>query len=116
MLKKLPELVAQVRENLQVIDAQSAAEKIKELNALVIDVREGAEVEKLPIAGTVHIPRGVLEPQMLTRYGDENHPIFLHCASGVRATFAAEQLQRLGYKNVWVISCKAEDIATAFAN
>lgn len=114
MLKTLPELVAMARPSLNVITALEAKEKIEQLNALMIDVREPNEFEQQSIAGAVNIPRGILEPQMLSRFADENLAIFIHCASGARATFAAEQLVRLGYKNVWVISCALEAVKQAF--
>ena len=36
--------------------------------------------------------------------------IYLHCASGGRAALAAEQLQRIGYKNVKAISCGHDEV------
>jgi rhodanese-related sulfurtransferase len=48
--------------------------------------------------------------KMLQMHPDENLAIFIHCATGARATFAAEQLNRVGYNNVWVITCKFDDI------
>ncbi|WP_286261534.1 rhodanese-like domain-containing protein [Thalassotalea atypica] len=115
MLKKIPELVKEARVSLNVITAKEAAIKVKEVNGLVLDVREMIEVDKKPVQGVINIPRGILEPQMLQRFPDENLPLFLHCASGVRATFSAEQLTRVGYKNVTVISCSIDDVCQAFA-
>jgi len=114
MLKTLPELVSQARSSLNVITALEAKEKIKQLNALMIDVREPNEFEQQSIVGAVNIPRGILEPQMLARFADENLAIFMHCASGARATFAGEQLVRMGYQHVWVISCALDEIKHAF--
>ena len=45
---------------------------------------------------------------------DAERPIYLHCATGGRATLAAEQLQRIGYNKVTVISCKAENVCDTF--
>jgi rhodanese-related sulfurtransferase len=39
-----------------------------------------------------------------------DHPIFLHCATGGRATLAAEQLVRMGYTEVTVITCPIDVI------
>ncbi len=114
MLKTIPELVAQARESLQIITAKDAVEKIKQLNGLVIDVREPAEFAQKAAKGAINIPRGVLEPQMAQRYPDENIAIFIHCASGARASFAGEQLTRMGYKNVWVISCSVDEVSLSF--
>ena len=114
MLKTLPEIISEARKSLKVITAEQAAIEMKETQGLLIDVREVAETTQMPIQKSLNIPRGILEPTMLTKYPDENLAIYLHCASGVRATLAAEQLQRLGYNNVSVISCKADNIQTAF--
>ena len=52
--------------------------------------------------------------KMLKMYPDENLAIFIHCATGARATFAAEQLTRVGYKNVWVVTCVLDEIFDVF--
>ncbi len=52
--------------------------------------------------------------KMLQMHPDENLAIFIHCATGARATLSAEQLKRVGYKNVWVITCMLDDICYVF--
>jgi len=110
MLKTIPEVVAQAKLSLNAITAADAAKKCKQENGIVIDVREPAEFAENAASNTVNIPRGLLEMKMLQMYPDENLAIFVHCATGARATFAAEQLKRVGYKNVWVITCVLDDI------
>jgi phage shock protein E len=56
----------------------------------------------------------LLEMKMLQLHPDENLAIFIHCATGARATFAAEQLIRVGYKNVWVVTCMLDDVCCVF--
>jgi rhodanese-related sulfurtransferase len=114
MLKPIPEIVAQIKQEIQILTAVEALEKSKQLNGITIDVREPGEVSQLAAKGTINIPRGVLEMKISTLYPNEEQAIFIHCASGVRAVFAVEQLQRLGYKNVWAISCKVEDVCSAY--
>ena len=114
MLRKLPEVIQEARASLNVLNASQAKQALANREVLLIDVREVSEVSSVPIDGAISIPRGILEPQMLTRYGDESLVILLFCASGVRATFAAEQLIRLGYSNVSIITDKIEDIAKVF--
>ena len=46
-------------------------------------------------------------------YPDENLAIFIHCATGARAIFAAEQLARVGYQNVWAITCPLDETCRA---
>ncbi len=97
------------------ITANEAQSQIVSNQGLLIDVREPQEAANAPVSSAINIPRGILEMKILAMEGDENKPIYLHCASGVRATLAAEQLLNLGYKNVYVITCDMEKITNAFA-
>lgn len=115
MLKTVAELVKTAREQLRVVDAVTAKQELESNQGLLIDVRETAEYQNSPVKGAIHIARGVLEPTMLAKFNDENLPTYLHCASGARATFAAQQLTSLGYQNVTVISCKSDDVKQVFA-
>jgi rhodanese-related sulfurtransferase len=105
MLKTVPELVAQARAGLRCLDAATALAEIKENDGTIIDVRELVEVNNLAAPHSLHIPRGILEMKVTEMIPDENHPIYLHCATGGRATLAAEQLVKLGYKQVAVVTC-----------
>ena len=113
MLIKIPDLVSQIKQNVKMITATEAAVKCKELSAVIIDVREPSEVSEKSVSASVNIPRGILEMKMSMLYPDANQAIFIHCASGVRAVFAAEQLSRLGYENVWAITCKIDEVCGA---
>lgn len=112
MLLTIPELLTQASANVTKQSAAQACPACIDANGLQLDVREPEEAQAKPIKGSVNIPRGVLEMKMLADYADENLPIYIHCASGARATLAAEQLLRLGYKNVTAISCDLETIAS----
>ena len=114
MLKTIPEVIAQARQSLNTITAADAVVKCKAENGLIIDVREPAEFAEKAGKNTINIPRGMLEMKMLQMYPDENLSIFIHCATGARATFAAEQLKRVGYKNVWVVTCMLDDVFCVF--
>jgi rhodanese-related sulfurtransferase len=110
MLKTIPEVIAQAKLSLNTITAVDAVEKCKNEKGIIIDVREPAEFAEKSGKSTVNIPRGLLEMKMLQMHPDENLAIFIHCATGARATFAAEQLQRVGYNNVWVITSMIDDV------
>ena len=114
MLKTIPEVIAQARQSLNTITAVDAAKKCEKDNGIIIDVREPAEFAQRAASNTINIPRGLLEMKMLQMHPDENLAIFIHCATGARAIFAAEQLNRVGYKNVWAITCKLDDVCCAF--
>ena len=113
MLLTLPELIQQASGNVRRIDAVTAYAESRKADSWFIDVREPGEVAEQAIADSVNIPRGILEMKMLEHCKDADTPIFIHCATSARATLAAEQLQRLGYPRVSVISCPLDDISKA---
>ena len=110
MLQSIPQLVQEIRSSLRCITAEQAMKEIANGNGVLIDVRESAEVEAQPAPLSTPIPRGVLEMKVSKQFPDANHPIYLHCASGARATLSAEQLRRIGYKRVSVITCGIADV------
>lgn len=99
--------------DLRTISAAQAAQEMRENKGLLIDVREPAEVSANPVKSAINIPRGVLEMKMLEKVKEAHMPIYLHCASGVRAKLSAEQLIKIGYENVSVITCAVNDINQA---
>ena len=114
MLKTLSELIAQAGQSLNTMTAIEAARNYQPANGLVIDVREPAEFAEKAASKSINIPRGLLEMSMLQMFPDESLPIYIHCATGARATLAAEQLTRVGYKNVWVVTCPLDDVCDVF--
>jgi len=115
MLKTIPEVLAQVRATLNTVTATQAIVQSKTNNGIIIDVREPSEFAQKSAVATINIPRGLLEMKMLQMYPDAELAIFIHCATGARATFAGEQLQRIGYENVSVITCDLEGVCNALS-
>ena len=113
MLKTLSEVISEIRSNIQTISAKEAYALAKKQQSIFIDVREQEEVVESPVNNSINLPRGVLEMNIGKYCQSESDHIFLHCASGGRATFAAEQLSRLGYKNAWAIVCPHNDVINA---
>ncbi|WJG07684.1 rhodanese-like domain-containing protein [Aliiglaciecola sp. LCG003] len=113
MLKPIALLLQEATQNAQLVTARQASVELKSNHGLLIDVREPEEHKADPAAGAINIPRGILEPKILQLETDPERPIYLHCASSLRAALAAEQLTRIGYKNVKVITCKMEEIRSA---
>ncbi|MEM9251113.1 MAG: rhodanese-like domain-containing protein [Planctomycetota bacterium] len=107
---KFDELVQQVAPQVRCISARDAARELKGQGALVIDVRESAEVSSRPNHRATHIPRGVIELHIGKHCDDPDQAIYLHCAAGGRATLAAEQLQRMGYRSVTAIVGKLDEV------
>ncbi len=113
MLKTIPEVIAQAKESLTIVSADEAVALAKQQDGLIIDVREPSEYADKSAKGVINIPRGLLEMKMLQMHANENIAIFIHCATGARAVFSAEQLKRVGYNNVSVISSSLDDICNA---
>ena len=113
MLTTIPEVIAQAKKSLIIISAEEAVALAKQEQGVLVDVREPSEYAKKSADGAINIPRGLLEMKMLQLYPNEKQPIYLHCATGARAIFSAEQLKRVGYLNVSVISSSLEDICNA---
>jgi rhodanese-related sulfurtransferase len=110
MLKTIPSLATEIKNKIEITTAAEAFNEAKINKGVVIDVREPSEVAENIIEGTINIPRGLLEMKMLQLYPNAEHPIYIHRASGVRAMFAAEHLQRVGYENVKAITCNIDEI------
>ena len=68
--------------------------------AILLDVREPDEFEQGAVPGSVHIPRGNLEPNVENRLTDKDAAVVVMCAGGVRSAFAAQTLQEMGYGDV----------------
>ncbi|MCX2979697.1 rhodanese-like domain-containing protein [Halieaceae bacterium IMCC14734] len=116
MLKTIPELVAEASDGLRCISAEEAFRECGGNSGHVIDVREPGEVDLHPVSGSLHIPRGVLEMKVLELSQDPQTPIYIHCASGVRARLAAAQLMHMGFTQVAAISCNIEQVKAACDN
>lgn len=110
MLKTIPSLLPEIRTSIQCITAEEGLIKCIKENGILIDVREPEEFSTKSVNNAINIPRGILEMKVLELYPDAKQPIYVHCATGVRSSLAAEQLVRLGYENVWSITCKLDDV------
>jgi rhodanese-related sulfurtransferase len=76
---------------------------------LVLDVREPAEFALVHIAGSINVPRGLLEQACEWDYeetvpalagGGRQSPIVVVCRSGNRSVLAADVMQAMGFTNV----------------
>ncbi len=65
---------------------------------LVIDVREGYELEEGTIPGAMHIPMNTIP----VRLGElpRDRDLVIHCAVGQRSWIVAQYLVRMGYERV----------------
>ncbi len=78
----------------EVMDQQRANEPL-----MLIDVRDGNEVNLGTIPNAVHLSRGNLE-KLIEGVAPRDARIVLFCGSGSRSALAAESLGRMGYLDV----------------
>jgi rhodanese-related sulfurtransferase len=90
------------------ITPAQAKEMMTKGGVLVVDVRDGAEVQQSgKVPGAVNVPRGMLEfradPE--SPYHDKNFDkgktVILYCASGGRSALSGKTLKDLGYERVY---------------
>jgi rhodanese-related sulfurtransferase len=66
----------------------------------LVDVREDSEWAKGHLPGAKHLSKGTIERDIETAIPDKNAEIVLYCGGGFRSALAADNLQKMGYKNV----------------
>jgi rhodanese-related sulfurtransferase len=72
-----------------------AGEKI-----ILVDTREDSEWAAGHIPGAIHLGKGVIERDIEKVIPDKEATIILYCGGGFRSALAADNIQRMGYRNV----------------
>ena len=67
----------------------------------LVDVREHEEWTRGHLPGASHLCKGVLERDVEAAIPDRHADIVLYCGGGFRSALAADNLQKMGYTNVW---------------
>src|SRR5215813_10130221 len=68
---------------------------------VLVDVREESEFAKDHLPGAIHLGKGVIERDIEQRIPDTATELILYCGGGFRSALAADNLQKMGYTNVW---------------
>lgn len=66
----------------------------------LIDVREESEWAKDHVQGADYLGKGIIERDIEKKIPDKAAEIVLYCGGGYRSALAADNLQKMGYKNV----------------
>jgi rhodanese-related sulfurtransferase len=66
---------------------------------LLVDVREDSEWNAGHAAGALHLGKGVIERDIEAQVPDHEKKLILYCGGGFRSALAADNLQKMGYKN-----------------
>lgn len=82
---------------------------------LLIDVREDREWQAGHVANAVHMGRGVLERDIVQAVPDKDRALVLYCGGGFRSALAADNLQKMGYRNVYSLAGGYKALAAAGA-
>jgi rhodanese-related sulfurtransferase len=67
---------------------------------ILVDTREDSEWGRGHLPGAIHLGRGIIERDIEKTVPDKNTQIVLYCGGGYRSALAADNLQKMGYKNV----------------
>ncbi len=107
-MKRFTELVAETAERVNELFPWDLEEIMQEREVMVLDVREPYEFEAMHIAGSLNVPRGVLETACEYDYEEtlpelvaaRDKEIIVVCRSGNRSVFVCDVMQQMGYTNV----------------
>jgi rhodanese-related sulfurtransferase len=99
---RFEKLCEEARSKITEVTAEDVAARIakNDPSLALIDVREESEFAKGRIKGARHIGRGILERDVEKAFPNLDSELILYCGGGYRSALAAENLQRMGYKNV----------------
>ena len=75
---------------------QDRGEKIR-----LVDVREESEWAAGHLPGAEHLGKGIIERDIEAKIPDTGAEIILYCGGGYRSALAADNLQKMGYTNVF---------------
>ncbi len=68
---------------------------------ILIDVREESEWARDHLPGAIHLGKGIIERDVEDTVPDHGAELVLYCGGGFRSALAADNLQKMGYTNVW---------------
>ena len=95
-LKLAGEAMTRVRE----VSVEQALERMRH-GARLVDVREDNEWAGGRARGARHLGRGVIERDIERAVPDHDAELILYCGGGYRSALACDNLQRMGYTNVF---------------
>jgi rhodanese-related sulfurtransferase len=107
MSNSVKDMLSAANSSVTKISPQDAAALIQRGQVLVVDVRDGLEIQSTgKVRGAKHVARGMLEfradPE--SPYYDKefsrDKTVIVYCASGGRSALAGKTLQDMGYKDV----------------
>ena len=108
MARKVQQMLDAANAVVPRIDVKEARRLVTEENALLVDLRDSAEIEKTgKLKGATPVSRGMLEfrADRDSKYHDPgfdpSRPVVVYCASGGRAALAGQTLTEMGFGRVY---------------
>ena len=93
-------IVDDAKSRIREVSVAATRERI-DAGAILIDVREDREWHAGHAANAVHLGRGVIERDIVQAIPDKSTEFILYCGGGYRSALAADNLQKMGYTNVF---------------
>ena len=93
-------LVGDAKTRVREVSVEQTLERVRQ-GARLIDVREDNEWGRGHAAGARHLGRGVIERDIEREVPDHSAELILYCGGGYRSALAVDNLQRIGYRNVY---------------
>jgi rhodanese-related sulfurtransferase len=66
----------------------------------LVDVREESEWAAAHVKGAAHMSKGTIERDIEEKVADKSATLVLYCGGGFRSALVADNLQKMGYRNV----------------
>ncbi len=100
--QEFEDLVAQIKPGIKEVTIEQVVSFQKEAkDFLLIDVREDHEWQQGHAPGAVHLGRGIIERDIIALEPNKEREIVLYCGGGYRSAMSAENLQKMGYTNIF---------------
>lgn len=93
-------LVESILSHIREVSVDDINESLPNKDFILIDVRETEEWNVGHIPKAIHIGKGIIERDISKYVSDKNQNLVLYCGGGFRSALAADNLQKMGYKNI----------------
>ncbi|HWU69514.1 MAG TPA: rhodanese-like domain-containing protein [Stenotrophobium sp.] len=97
-------LVDQARRRIRELSAAELPAALQRTpRAVLLDVREESEYTAGHVSGARWLGKGIIERDIEAQYPDRDTPLYLYCGGGYRSALATDNLQQMGYRQVWSV-------------
>ena len=98
-------LIETTKKDIKEVSTQEALDAIEsDPRSVLIDVREESEFATGHVKGAEHLGKGIIERDIEKQHPDMEQPLYLYCGGGFRSVLAADNLQKMGYTNVYSVA------------